>query len=97
LNLFEDVSFTGVVERTAATFSGGYSLSGRLVGEPLGSLTLVVNGETVAGTVRTLDGTYRIRSAGDGLYAISEVEEKPLDCEVLEPQGNGVGLTQPVR
>ena len=97
LNLFEDVSFTGVVERTAATFSGGYSLSGRLVGEPLGSLTLVVNGETVAGTVRTLDGTYRIRSAGDGLYAISEVEEKPLDCEVLEPQGNAVGLTQPVR
>ena len=85
LNLFEDVVFTGIVERTAPTFSGGYSISGRLVGKPLGTLTLVVNGEMVAGTVRTLGGTYRIRSVGDGLYAISEVEEPPLDCKVLEP------------
>ena len=85
LNLFEDIVLTGIVERTAPTFSGGFSISGRLVGEPLGGLTLVVNGETVAGTVRTPDGTYQIRSAGGGLYAISEVEVPPLDCEVLEP------------
>ena len=85
LNLFEDVVFTGIVERTAPTFSGGYSISGRLGGKPLGTLTLVVNGETVAGSVRTLGGTYRIRSVGDGLYAISEVEEPPLNCGVEEP------------
>ena len=97
LNLFEDVSFTGIVERTAATFSGGYSISGRLLDDSLSTLTLVVNGETVAGTVRTLGGTYRIRSVGGGLYAISEVEVPPLDCQVLEPQANGVGLTQPAR
>ena len=86
LNLFQDVVFTGIVERTAPTFSGGYSISGRLAGQALGTLTLVVNGETVAGTVRTLGGTYRIRSAGDGLYAISQVEEPPLECEVLKPE-----------
>ena len=97
LNLFEDVSLTGVVERTAATFSGGYSLSGRLVGEPLGSMTLVVNGETVVGTVRTLGGTYQIWPAGNGLYAISEVEQPPLDCEVLEPHGDGAALAEPAR
>ena len=84
LNLFEDVVFTGIVERTAPTFSGGYSISGRLVGNPPGTLTLVVNGETVAGTVRTLRGTYRIRSVGRGRYAISEVEEPPLNCGVEE-------------
>ena len=89
LNLFRDVVFTGIVDSTAPTFSGGYSLSGRLVGEPLGTLTLVVNGKTVAGTVRTLGGTYRIRSAGDGLYAISQVEEPPLDCQVLKPEAEG--------
>ena len=89
LNLFQDVVFTGIVDSTAPTFSGGYSISGRLVGEPLGTLTLVVNGETVAGTVRTLGGTYRIRSAGDGLYAISQVEEPPLDCQVLKPEAEG--------
>ena len=86
LNLFDDVVLTGIVERTAPTFSGGYSISGRLVGEPLGTLTLVVNGETVAGSVRTLGGTYRIRSVGGGHYVISEVEEPPLLCEVLEPE-----------
>ena len=86
LNLFEDVVLTGIVERTAPTFSGGYSISGRLVGKPLGTLTIVVNGETVAGTVRTLGGAYRIRSVGGGRYTISEVKEPPLDCEVLEPE-----------
>ena len=86
LNLFEDVVLTGIVERTAPTFSGGYSISGRLVEEPLGTLTVVVNGETVAGSVRTLGGTYQIHSVGGGHYVISEVEEPPLVCEVLEPE-----------
>ena len=85
LNLFEDVVFTAIVDSTAPTFSGGYSISGRLVGEPLGTLTLVVNGKVVAGTVRTLGGTYRIRSVGRGRYAISEVKEPPLNCRVAEP------------
>ena len=86
LNLFEDVIVTGMVERTAPTFSGGYSISGRLVGKALGTLTIVVNGQTIAGAVRTLGGTYRIRSLGSGRYTISEVIEPPLDCEVLKPE-----------
>ena len=84
LNLFDDTVVTGIVERTAPTFSGGYSVSGRITDEPLGTLTLVVNGETVAGTVRLPGETYRIRSVGEGLYAVSEVEEPPLNCEVEE-------------
>ena len=86
LNLFEDVIVTGMVERTAPTFSGGYSISGRLVGKALGTLTIVVNGQTIAGAVRTLGGTYRIRSLGSGRYTISEVIEPPLDCKVLKPE-----------
>ena len=85
LNLFDDTVITGIVEQTAPTFSGGYSVSGRIAAEPLGTLTLVVNGETVAGTVRLPGETYRIRSMGDGLYAVSEVEEPPLNCGVEEP------------
>ena len=80
LNLFGDIVVRGIVEWTSRTFSGGYSISGRLVGDPLGMYSIVVNGETVAGTVRTLGGTYRIRSAAAGLYAISEVEEPPFKC-----------------
>ena len=81
-NLFDDVVVTGIVEQTAPTFSGGYSIAGHLVEEPLGTMTLVVNGETVAGTVRLPGAIYQIRSVGDDLYAISEVDEPPLNCGV---------------
>ena len=86
LNLFDDVSIVGVVEHTAPTFSGGYSLSGRIARLPLSSMTLVVNRDTVAGSVRTPDGSYHISSEGNGTYAISEVDvsELALDCDVLE-------------
>ena len=84
LNLFDDTVVTGIVEWTDPTFSGGYSVSGRLVDDPLGSMTLVVNGERVVGTVQSSEGTYRIRSVGDGRSTISEVEEPPLECGVGE-------------
>ena len=100
LNLFDDVVHEGLIEWTAPTFSGGYSISGRLADNPLGTVTLVVNGDVVAGTVRTLGGTYRIRSVGGGLYAVSELD--PSKMPVLEedvlmaadgdqeaPSGNG--------
>ena len=85
LNLFDDTVVTGLVEYTEPTFSGGYAVSGRLAEERLGTMTLVVNGETVAGTVRLVGETYRIRSVGAGQATISEVEEPPLNCGVEEP------------
>ena len=78
LNLFDDAVFTGLVERTAPTFAGGQALSGRLAGIEMGTLTLVVNGEVVAGTVRTPEATYRIRPAGNGLHAVSQVDLSQL-------------------
>ena len=77
LNLFDDTVLTAIVERTAPT-SSGYSLSGRIEGAEFGTVTLVVNGTVVAGSVRTLAGTYRIRSIGKRLYTISEVDESKL-------------------
>ena len=77
LNLFGDVVFSVVVERTTPTASG-YTLQGRLDGVELGTMTLVVNGEVVAGAVRTPQATYRIRSAGDGLHAIRQIDPSTL-------------------
>ena len=85
LNLFDDTLFMGVVERIEPTFSGGYSISGRLSGVEVGTLTLVVNGDVVAGTIRTLETTYRIRSAANGLHTISEV-----DLSRLPPLGEPI-------
>ena len=82
LNLFDDVSVTAIAEWTEPTFSGGYSLSGRVLGDPLGSMTLVVNGTRVVGSVETGGLSYRFRSTSEGLYSISEVKEPPLRCGV---------------
>ena len=40
--------------------------------------------DTVVGTVRTVVGTYRIRSTGKGVVSIEEVDESkiPFDCAV---------------
>ena len=77
LNLFDDVVFTGIVEHVEPT-SSGHVLWGRLDGVELGTMTLVVNGSVVAGTVRTLDAVYTIRTAGDGAYVIRQIDESSL-------------------
>ncbi|MDE0224167.1 MAG: M12 family metallo-peptidase, partial [Gammaproteobacteria bacterium] len=69
LNLFDEVSFQAIVERTGPTLSG-HSLSGRLEGIPFGTMALVLNDTVVMGKVRTPDAIYTIRSAGAGTYMI---------------------------
>ena len=41
-------------------------------------MTLVANGRVVVGTVRTPDAVYTIRTAGDGTYVISQIDESSL-------------------
>ncbi|MCY4430651.1 MAG: M12 family metallo-peptidase, partial [Rhodospirillales bacterium] len=77
LNLFDDATFTGLVERTAPTFSGGYVLSGRLAGVD-GTMTLVVNGAIVAGRVWTPEATYQISPADGAFHAIRQVDPAQL-------------------
>ena len=89
LNLFDDVLLTGIIERRTPTYSGGVALSGRLVGVAEGSVTLVVNGSIVAGTVRMPGATYRIRPVGSGRHAIMQIDPSQL------PQGCGVVTRKP--
>ena len=77
LNLFDDVVLTGIVEHVEPTASG-HALWGSLQGEDLGTMTLVVNGKIVVGTVRTPDAVYSIRTAGDGKYVIRQIDESSL-------------------
>ena len=89
LNLMDDVVLTAVIEQTEPT-SAGYALSGRIDGVPAGSVTLVVNGDIVAGTVRMPMATYTIRSTGDGRVAVRGVGPSP-------PLGDDVMLPLPTR
>ena len=77
LNLFSGVEFTGKVEHVEPTASG-YAMWGGLAGVELGTMTLVVNGSVVVGTVRTPEAVYTIRTVGDGRYAIRQIDESSL-------------------
>ena len=85
LNLFDDLVLMGIIERRTSTYSGGYALSGRLAGVPEGTVTLVVNGRVVAGTVRFPGATYSIRSSGAGRHVVLQVDpsQLPQGCEVV--------------
>ena len=85
LNLFDDAVLTGIIDQRTPTYSGGYALSGRLAGVAEGSVTLVVNGSVVAGTVRLPGATFRIRPAGAGRHAIIQVDPSQFlqQCEVV--------------
>ncbi|MCY4377024.1 MAG: hypothetical protein OXC31_24980 [Spirochaetaceae bacterium] len=74
LNLFNDRIFLGHVDRMERTLSGGYALSGHLAGAAMSTLTLVVRGESVTGTVRTPMETYRIRPTQEGPHTISQID-----------------------
>lgn len=71
VNLFDE--WDVVFEREEKTASG-YALSGRLAGDPLSAVTLVVNGDAVAGMVNSVEGTWLIRSRGAGGVEIRKSE-----------------------
>ena len=77
LNLFDDVVFTGIVEHVEPT-SSGHALWGSLDGVELGTMTLVVNGSVVVGTVRTPVAVYTIRTVSDGTYVVRQIDESSL-------------------
>ena len=85
LNLFDDIVLTGIIDRRTPTYSGGFALSGRLAGVAGGSVTLVVNGSVVAGTVRIPGVNFRIRPAGAGRHVIIHVDpsQLPQGCETV--------------
>ena len=64
LNLFADTALKAVFERTERTATG-YTLTGRIDGQPHSTVVLAVNGDMVAGTVWTHDGIHTIEAIGD--------------------------------
>ncbi len=72
LNLFDDVDLRAVIERTANT-RHGWSLSGRVDGDPHGMVTLVVHGDIVAGAVHSREGTFTIASRNGAIHTVRKV------------------------
>ena len=74
LNFFDDAAFQVILEETLITWTGGYSLLGRLEGTEYGTVALVVRGSGVSGTVRTSGGTYEVEAMEDGVHVIRQID-----------------------
>ena len=72
LNLFSDVEVDARIDRTAET-RYGWSLSGRIDGDPHGAVTLVVHGDILAGAVHSQEGTFAIASRNGVIHTVNEV------------------------
>ena len=66
LNLFADTNLNAVFERTAPTASG-YTLTGRIEGQPASTVVFAVNGEYTSGMVWTAEAVYTIEAIGDSV------------------------------
>lgn len=82
LNLFPDVNLNAVLERTGDMRSG-YSLSGRVEGQPHSSVTFVVNGNVFSGAVHAQHGTYVIAYRNGAVHTIREITGD-LECGLAE-------------
>ena len=82
-NLFENVSYLGVFERTERRSPESYTWHGYLSGVTNGSFTLVVEHGVVAANIRAPgNGSYQIRYLGGSTHVVREIDESNFaPCE----------------
>ena len=74
-NLFDDVTFDAVFERSERVSDTTSGWIGRLVGDKNGTVALVLVDGVLAANIRTTeDGTYQVRYLADDVYTVSRVE-----------------------
>ena len=83
LNMGDGVAFDVEVERTAQTLDG-YALSGNINGGKGGFVTLVAHQGAVAGSIWTWGVSYEVAPVGDGVHAVRQVVDEPLECGVAQ-------------
>lgn len=74
LNLFPDVCVIAQRERTTELGRGQVQWEGRVPGAPPGTVTLVIDGAVMVGTIRIGAEAYEIRYLGDGAHVVTDVD-----------------------
>ena len=72
LDLFPDVNLNAMIERIGDSRTG-YSLSGRMEGQPHGGVTLVVSGEALVGPIHSQQGNFSIAFRNGAVHTIREI------------------------
>lgn len=93
LNLFDDASLTARIDGMKSKPSGARIYTGSVEGGgPFSHVAIVANGDTVAGDIFNGHDIYQIRSLGNGLHEIRQLDSSkfPADSDpipVYAPQG----------
>ena len=85
LNLFDDATFSAVLDRTESNRSGSITWVGRLEGVEYGSVALAVRDGVMIASVNMPGALYKIRYLGDGVHAIQE-----MDSGAFPPEGEPI-------
>ncbi len=80
LNLFADVSFLAVLDHVDAK-PNGVVWVGHISDSPFSTVTLVTEGDVMAGSVVMPGATYAIRSAGKSVHAIYDINQTAFPPE----------------
>lgn len=78
LNVFDDVSYTGVITRAQKNGVHGYSWTGRLAGVSNGYFYLVTYDEAFIAHIASKDGVYEVSWAADGVYRAIQLDHSML-------------------
>jgi len=96
INLFPEVSYVALLERTVNPGQNHLSWYGSLEGVEGSQVVLIAGGGTLMGSVRTPHESYRIRYVGEvGIHAIEEVDTSlyPKESEPVLVEGDETGPT----
>lgn len=83
LNLFPDVFLTAWLDRVEPVAPAGFVWIGQVSGAEDSHVILVVSDGVLAGSITVGHASYQVRYAGDGFYAISEVDSSRYPAERL--------------
>ena len=74
LNLFPDVCVIAQHERTVEPGRGQMQWEGRVPGASPGTVTFVIDGTVMVGTIRMGREVYEIRYLGEGVHVVTDVD-----------------------
>ncbi len=80
LNLFDDASYSATLDRIDQT-SGGFVWVGHIPDVAMSTVTLAIEDGAIYGSVLTPAATFVIRSAGNGLHLVAQIDQSAFRPE----------------
>jgi hypothetical protein len=82
LNLFDDAVHTALLDRVEYISGRDFAWLGHLEGEPYSQVVFVVGDGVLVGNISTPGAFFQVRYAGNGVHAISEIDQSGFPPEL---------------